>query len=346
MQAQLEAIVDAVHSKIASLTTRSEFEAFKSTVSGPKGSLTLVAKGMGKVPKEERPVLGKLINEAKQKVEACWAEALVRIEENELRGQLGAAVDPTLPSPDLPHTAKHPLTQIREEINAVFRKIGFTVAEGSELETEWFCFDALNTPEDHPARDAQDTLFMPESVQSANVGKHASERYILRTHTSTVQVRTLLKENPPVRIIAPGRVFRRDTVDATHSANFHQLEGLYVNRRVTVQDLKAVLDYFVRAVFGKGAKTRLRPSFFPFTEPSFEMDVMSPNLGKLSNEWIEVMGCGMVDPQVLQNVNLDPEEWSGYAFGMGIERIAMIVHGIDDIRHFYSSDVRFLRQFR
>ena len=345
MKDMLESILTEVRTGVAKLTTRAEFEAFKATISGPNGSLTQAAKGMRSIPKEERPAAGKLINETKQAVEAIWAETLVSLQTNEMRARLGGKIDPSLPSPDRLRGAAHPLTQIRQEMSAIFRKIGFTIAEGPEIETEWYCFDALNTPADHPARDVQDTLFMPADCAVSNVARRADERYILRTHTSTVQVRTLLKERPPVRIIAPGRVFRRDTVDATHSANFHQLEGLFIDRAVTVKDLRSVLDYFVRSMFGKGAKTRLRPSFFPFTEPSFEMDFMSPHLGKLSNQWMEIMGCGMVDPNVLRHVDLDPEQWSGYAFGMGIERIAMIVHGVDDIRHFYTSDLRFLQQF-
>ena len=238
-----------------------------------------------------------------------------------------------------------PLTNVRRRVVSIFRKIGFTVAEATEVETEWFCFDALNTPDDHPARDEQDTLFFPPNSTWANITQKAKEAHVLRTHTSSVQIRTLFKEKPPLRIIAPGRCFRRDTVDATHSANFHQTEGLYVDKNVTVKDLKAVLDYFLKELFGDKLETRLRPSFFPFTEPSFEVDLKAPNLGKLSNKWIEIMGCGMVDPEVLKLVNLDPEEWSGFAFGLGIERVAMILHGIDDIRHFYQNDQRFLSQF-
>lgn len=228
---------------------------------------------------------------------------------------------------------------------SIFRKIGFTVAEATEVETEWFCFDALNTPEDHPARDEQDTLFLSPDTKWSNVGRKKEEAYLLRTHTSSVQIRSLLREKPPLRIIAPGRCFRRDTVDATHSANFHQTEGLYVDHNVTLKDLKGVLDFFLRELFGNQVETRLRPSFFPFTEPSFEVDLRAPNIGKLSDQWIEIMGCGMVDPKVLGLVELDSEEWTGFAFGIGIERVAMILHGIDDIRHFYNNDFRFLSQF-
>ncbi len=345
MKEELAAIVLEVESTAPGIARRADFEAFKATISGPNGKLTAVMKGMKNVPKEDKPAMGQLINQAKQQVEAYYAETLERIEATELAAKLGPAIDPTLPSPDIGPGSLHPLTQTRRRMEEAFRKVGFTVAEGPEVETEWFCFDALNTPEDHPARDAQDTLFMPADAAIENVSKRGDERYILRSHTSTVQIRTMLKEKPPLRIISPGRVFRRDTTDATHSANFHQMEGLYVDKNVTIVDLKAILDYFVAEIFGKGSEVRLRPSFFPFTEPSFELDMKTPNLGKLSNQWIELGGCGMVDPNVFKSVGYDPQEWSGYAFGMGIERIAMIVHGIDDIRYFYQNDLRFLQQF-
>ena len=345
MKEQLAAIVTEVEGAVPGIARRADFETFKATISGPNGKLTAVMKGMKDVPKEDKPAMGQLINQAKQQVEALYVATLERIEAAELAAKLGPAIDPTLPSPDIGPGSLHPLTQTRRRMEEAFRKVGFTVAEGPEVETEWFCFDALNTPEDHPARDAQDTLFLPESAAIQNVSKKGDERYILRSHTSTVQIRTMLKEKPPLRIISPGRVFRRDTTDATHSANFHQMEGLYVDKHVTIVDLKAILDYFVAEIFGKGSEVRLRPSFFPFTEPSFELDMKTPNLGKLSNQWIELGGCGMVDPNVFKSVGYDPQEWSGYAFGMGIERIAMIVHGIDDIRYFYQNDLRFLQQF-
>ncbi|MGE9293181.1 MAG: phenylalanine--tRNA ligase subunit alpha [Puniceicoccales bacterium] len=345
MKEQLAAIVTEVESAVPALEKRAAFEAFKATISGPNGKLTAAMKGMKDVPKEDKPAMGKLLNATKQQIEAFYAQALERIEAVETAEKLGPPIDPTLPCPDTASGSLHPLTQTRRLMEQAFRKVGFTVAEGPELETEWYCFDALNTPEDHPARDAQDTLFLPEAADVDNVSKHGDERYLMRSHTSTVQIRTMMKEEPPLRIISPGRVFRRDTTDATHSANFHQMEGLYVDKNVTVVDLKAILDYFVAEIFGKGSTVRLRPSFFPFTEPSFELDMKTPNLGKLSNQWIELGGCGMVDPNVFKSVGYDPEQWSGYAFGMGIERIAMIVHGIDDIRYFYQNDLRFLSQF-
>ncbi|MBP3358580.1 MAG: phenylalanine--tRNA ligase subunit alpha, partial [Opitutales bacterium] len=253
--------------------------------------------------------------------------------------------DISMPNIDIQRGTIHPLTLTIRKICDIFKRAGFTVAEATNLETEWFCFDALNTPADHPARDAQDTLFMPRNTVATNVPKHADELYLLRSHTSSVQIRAMLKEGAPIRILAPGRAFRRDTVDATHSANFHQIEGLYVDKNVRLTDLKGALDYLFKNLFGASAKTRLRPSFFPFTEPSFEVDFMSADLGKLSNKWIEILGCGMVDPNVIRNVGLDPEVYTGYAFGLGVERIAMLMHSIDDIRHFYANDTRFLKQF-
>lgn len=290
--------------------------------------------------------MGKLLNEYKSAVEAEYAATLTRLEQAELAARLGPAVDPSLPTQVALRGSLHPLTRARRRIEEIFAKVGFTVAEGPEVETEWFCFDALNTPDDHPARDAQDTLLIPRGVSYGNISARGQERYLLRSHTSSVQIRTMLAEEPPLRIIAPGRVFRRDTVDATHSANFHQVEGLYVDRKVSITDLKALLDYFIKEVLGDSkVETRLRPSFFPFTEPSFEMDIRSENLGRLSGKWIEIMGCGMVDPKVFEAAGYDPNEWQGFAFGMGIERVTMIAHGIDDIRHFYQNDLRFLRQF-
>lgn len=345
MQEQLTAIVAGVRDNAPNIQTRAEFEAFKATISGPNGTLTDMMKRMGQVPKEDKPAMGKYINQAKNSVTAAFDEVIARLEAAELAAKLGPAIDPTLPCPDLDRGTLHPISQVREEMVELFRRIGFSVAEATEVETEHYCFDALNIPSDHPARDMQDSYYLPDDLKVNNVAKHADEKYLLRTHTSTVQIRSMLKQQPPIRIVAPGRCFRRDTPDATHSANFHQIEGLYVDKDVTLLDLKATLDHFVKTIFGPKAKTRLRPSFFPFTEPSFEMDFFSPDLGKLSNKWLEIMGCGMVDPEVFKAVGIDPEVYTGYAFGMGIERIAMILQGVDDIRYYYQNDVRFLKQF-
>ena len=345
MEDTLKSILEQAQAGVDGVSTRAQLEAFKAGLLGSKGSFTVVLKGISDLPVEQRPAAGKLVNKVKQQIEALLDEARERIEEAEAAAQLGLPVDPTLPSPDDGPGSCHLLTQVCEEICTIFHKAGFVVAEGTEVETEYYCFDALNTPPDHPARDLQDTYYLPSDVRCGNISKKRQERYILRTHTSSVQIRTMLRQSPPLSIISPGRCFRRDTADATHSANFHQVEGLFVDRHVTVKDLRAILDYFVQQLFGKGTQTRLRPSFFPFTEPSFEMDFKSPNLGKLSDRWIEVMGCGMVDPVVFEEVGYDPEQWTGYAFGLGIERVAMILYGIDDIRHFYQNDLRFLQQF-
>ncbi len=345
MEKKLQAILTEAKSSESSIQSMPALDQFKAGIVGSKGSMTEIMKGMKALPKEEKPEFGKKINLVKKELETLFAKVRERLEESDLAKKLGPPVDPTLPSPNLSGGGLHPLTQIREEMVATLNKIGFSVVEGTEAETEWFCFDALNTPEDHPARDEQDTLFFNEDTVFSNVTKKEEERYLLRTHTSSVQIRTMLDRKPPIRVIAPGRVFRRDTVDATHSANFHQFEGLYVDEAVTVRDLKALLDYLLKSLFGDKVKTRLRPSFFPFTEPSYEVDLISPNLGKLSNQWIEVMGCGMVDPKVFESVGYEGSEISGLAFGIGIERIAMLRHGVDDIRHFYQNDLRFLNQF-
>ncbi|MEY3773302.1 MAG: hypothetical protein RLZZ129_82 [Verrucomicrobiota bacterium] len=346
MQDTLNAMVAKASAELALIGARPGFEAAKARYVGPNGELTAVMKQMGSVPKEQRPAAGRLINEAKAALQQLLDAALGRIEAAELQAQLGPAIDPTLPSPDAGPGTFHPLTLVREEMCRILRKVGFTVADGPEVETEFYCFDALCTPADHPARDAQDTFYLPESARFANVSKKTpGEKYLLRTHTSSVQIRTMLKGAPPIRIVSPGRVYRRDTTDATHSANFHQLECLYVDKGVTVRDLKALLDYIFESLLGKDTKTRFRPHYFGYTEPSFEVDLSARHLPKVNKEWIEIGGCGMVDPAVFSAVGYDPEVWSGYAFGMGLERLAMLLYGVDDIRYFYQNDLRFLKQF-
>ena len=346
MENKINEILNKAESLLPSAKTKTEVAEISAAITGPNGELTALMKTIPTLEKSQRPVVGKLVNLAKSKIEPLIAEAYKRIESAEMARGLGDMPDITLSPCVAPRGTLHPLTLTIRKICDIFKRAGFTVADASDLETEWFCFDALNTPADHPARDAQDTLFMPRDAKVGNVSKHADELYLLRSHTSSVQIRAMLKEGAPIRIMAPGRAFRRDTVDATHSANFHQIECLCIDKDVKLTDLKAILDYLFKNLFGKSAKTRLRPSFFPFTEPSFEVDFMSSDIGRLSNKWIEIMGCGMVDPNVLKNVGLDPEIYSGYAFGLGVERVAMLMHSIDDIRHFYTNDTRFLRQFR
>jgi phenylalanyl-tRNA synthetase alpha chain len=346
MQDQLSVLLAQAAAELPTLKTRPEFEAAKARYVGPHGALTALMKQMGTLPKEQKPVVGKLINETKGQLQAQFDAALSCIETAEIATQLGPAVDVTLPSPDVPPGTRHPLTLVRDELCSILRKAGFVIADGPEVETEYYCFDALNTPADHPARDAQDTFYLPDKARFGNVAKkNPREKYLLRTHTSSVQIRTMLTGKPPIRIVAPGRVYRRDTVDATHSANFHQIEGLYVDKGVTVRDLKALLDYIFASLLGNDTKVRFRPHYFGYTEPSFEVDLSAKHLPKVNKEWVEICGCGMVDPLVFEGVGYDADVWSGYAFGIGLERLAMMLYGIDDIRYFYQNDLRFLRQF-
>ncbi|MGA0407174.1 MAG: phenylalanine--tRNA ligase subunit alpha [Limisphaerales bacterium] len=299
---------------------------------GVNGLFTALLKQMGSLPKEDRPEAGKQINLAKKKLESILAE---RKEELELNAAMpNEAADFSLPGRSPSLGKRHPLTQVTHDIVRSFRKIGFAVADGPEIEDEYHCFDALNTPADHPARDSQDTFYLK-----------TKERPLLRTHTSSVQIRVMEEQAPPIRIIVPGRVYRRDTADAPHNPTFHQIEGLYVDKGVTLGDMKGTVEFVFRELLGKDVKLRFRPHYFSYTEPSLEIDFSSSLTRKMGKEWLEIAGCGMVHPKVFQAVGYDPDQWSGWAFGFGIERIAMIRYGIGDIRLFYENDLRFLRQF-
>jgi len=299
---------------------------------GANGKFTGLLKQMGSLPREERPAAGKILNQAKLELEAALA---ARRAELELRAAAPAEpMDFSLPGRRRRLGRLHPLTQVTEDIVRSFRKIGFAVADGPEIEDEYHCFDALNTPSDHPARDSQDTFYLNDR-----------QRLLLRTHTSSVQIRVMKNQPPPVRIIVPGRVYRRDNADATHNPTFHQIEGLYVDRGVTVGDLKGTVEFVFRELMGEDVKIRFRPHYFSYTEPSFEIDFSNSLVRKMGKDWLEIAGCGMVHPQVFENVGYDSELWTGWAFGFGIERIAMLRYGINDIRLFYENDLRFLHQF-
>jgi len=308
---------------------------------GSHGKFTALMKRLAMLPKEEKPTAGKAINQAKAELEAALAD---RRAELELKAALPKEpTDFTLPGRRRALGRLHPLTQVTEEIVRAFRKIGFAVADGPEVEDEYHCFDSLNTPADHPARDTQDTFYLQADANSKP--ETTNRKLLLRTHTSSVQIRVMEKQQPPIRIIAPGRVYRRDNADATHNPTFHQIEGLYVDRGVTVGDLKGTVEFVFRELMGPETKIRFRPHYFSYTEPSFEIDFSSSLVKKMGKDWLEIAGCGMVHPQVFENVGYDPEVWTGWAFGFGIERIAMMRYGIHDIRLFYENDLRFLKQF-
>jgi phenylalanyl-tRNA synthetase alpha chain len=325
-------------------------EKTKGTWIGPNGRFTALMKQLGKLSKEEKPAAGKQINAAKVELEAALA---ARRGELELQAALPQEpTDFTLPGRRRALGKLHPLTQVTDDIVRAFRKIGFAVADGPEIEDEYHCFDALNTPADHPARDAQDTFYIGTnpSPGSATLSPSDGERdgvrgKLLRTHTSSVQIRAMEKQQPPVRIIVPGRVYRRDNADATHNPTFNQIEGLYVDKNVTVGDLKGTVEFVFRELMGSDVKIRFRPHYFSYTEPSYEIDFTNALVKKMGKEWLEIAGCGMVHPQVFENVGYDSKVWTGWAFGFGIERIAMLRYGINDIRLFYENDARFLKQF-
>ncbi|MBS4786374.1 MAG: phenylalanine--tRNA ligase subunit alpha [Clostridiales bacterium] len=306
---------------------------------GKKGELTAILKQMGSLSAEERPVIGQLANEVRAHIEESIASTGASLKEKMLEKRLETEkLDVTLPGKKAVIGHQHPLNIVLDEIKEIFLGMGFNVVQGPEVELDYYNFEALNLPKDHPARDTQDTFYINENV-------------LLRTQTSPVQVRTMEQQKPPIRIIAPGRVYRSDEVDATHSPMFHQIEGLVVDKGITMADLKGTLEVFVKRLYGEDSQVRFRPHHFPFTEPSAELDVMcfhchgeGCRLCK-GEGWIEILGCGMVHPWVLENCGIDPEEYSGFAFGMGLERIVMRRYNIDDLRLLYDNDVRFLEQF-
>lgn len=337
MREELTALREEALRDIAAAVDGSSFERVRIAYTGRAGRLTQIGEKMRHVPKEDRPEIGKLLHEVRQVV----TEALEK-RTSELRAIAEvaelSAIDPTLPGVAAVAGNMHPLQQLQKRVIEIFRRMGFALAEGPDIETEWHCFDALNTPPDHPARNEQDTFYLPDG-------------HLLRTHTSTVQIRTMETQVPPVRIIAPGAAYRRDEVDATHLAQFTQMEGLYVDEDVTLGDLKGTLEFFFRELFGPDTKVRFRPHFFPFTEPSYELDVRAAALGG-GERWLELAGCGMVDPAVFERVSerrgddaYDPQRVRGFAFGFGLERLAMILFGVPDIRMFVENDQRFLAQF-
>lgn len=323
----------------ADVRESSELEALRVRFLGKKGELTAILKQMGKLSAEERPVIGALANEVRASIEDKIAAAAAALRERQMQEQIAQeTLDVTMPGKRRPIGTQHPLSLVLDEIQDIFIGMGFSVAEGPEVELDYYNFEALNIPKNHPARDTQDTFYITENV-------------LLRSQTSPVQIRVMEKQKPPIRIIAPGRVYRSDAIDATHSPLFHQIEGLVVDKGITMADLKGTLVTFAKTLYGQDAVLRFRPHHFQFTEPSCEMDTMcfachgeGCRLCK-GEGWIELLGAGMVHPKVLQNGGVDPEEYSGFAFGMGLERLVMRRYGIDDMRLFYENDLRFLNQF-
>ncbi len=337
LEQQLHSTRAEAEAAIAGCAELPALDQLKAKYLGPHGRLTGILGQLGSLPKDQRPVIGKLANEVKNALTAAIASKREELEAK--TASAGPPIDPTLPGRRHVLGHLHPLTQIFERTVDIFRRMGFAVEDGPEIETEWHCFDALNTPADHPARDIQDTLYV-ELPPHPQFG-----RYLLRTHTSPVQIRTMLRQQPPIRIIAPGRVFRRDNPDATHSPTFHQIEGLYVDTNVSVADLKGTVEFFFRQLLDPETRVRFRPHFFPYTEPSFEIDLSTPHFRARGKEWIEIAGCGMVDPNVFKAVGYPDDAYTGWAFGFGIERLAMVMWSIPDIRLFTENDVRFLGQF-
>ena len=321
------------------LASDDDVEALRIKYLGKKGELTALLRGMGSVSPEERPKIGQMVNELREYLEAAIDKKKAELSEKMLEAKLASqTLDVTVPGKQIPVGRRHPLAQTEKTMRDVFVGLGFTVAEGPEVEYDYYNFEALNLPKNHPARDTQDTFYITDNI-------------LLRSQTSPVQVRVMENKKPPIRIISPGRVYRADPADASHSPIFHQLEGLCVDKGITMSDLKGVLELFAKRMFGENTRVRFRPHHFPFTEPSAEVDVSCFVCGGKGcrlckgEGWIEILGAGMVHPFVLSNCDIDPEVYSGFAFGVGIERVAMIMLGIDDMRLLYENDERFLSQF-
>jgi phenylalanyl-tRNA synthetase alpha chain len=339
MKDKLEQIKQKALESIEKAAVSENLENIRVSVLGKKGELTSILKQMGSLSPEERPKMGALANQIRNQIETELNQKIAKIKEKEQELALKAEkLDVTMPVHTYNLGNLHPITKVLNELTSIFVGMGFTVVEGPEVEKDYYNFEALNIGKDHPARDTQDTFYITDNI-------------LLRTQTSPVQIRTMEKQKPPIRIIAPGRVYRSDAVDATHSPIFHQVEGLVVDKNITMSNLKGTLEIFAKRLYGEDAKVRFRPHHFPFTEPSAEMDIMCFECqGKgcslcKGEGWIEILGCGMVHPKVLEICNIDPEEYSGFAFGIGLERIVMRRFGINDLRLFYENDLRFLNQF-
>jgi phenylalanyl-tRNA synthetase alpha chain len=335
---QADQIMASAGAKIAQVTSNSALDEVRVEVLGKKGALTQLLRSMGSLSAADRPIVGKRVNQVRDAVEQLLNEKSQSLQQKALEGQLAAErIDVTLPGTGVTRGTLHPITLVLDDIKRIFTGMGYEVVEGPEIEVDYYNFEALNVPKHHPARDMQDTFYILDDL-------------LLRTQTSPVQARTMEKRQPPVRIISPGKVYRVDS-DNTHSPMFHQVEGLLVDEHVTLGDLKGTLAAFVREMYGKERGVRFRPSYFPFTEPSAEMDISCFVCGGEGcrfckyEGWIEILGCGMVHPRVLEMVNYDSEKYTGFAFGMGIERVALLRYGIDDIRLLFDSDVRLLSQF-
>lgn len=339
MQEQLNQIKEAALAELHAAQDSATIENIRVKFLGKKGELTTILRSMGGLSKEERPVMGKLANEVRAEIEAKLEEVLTEIKNKEKNEKLAnEVIDISMPGTKNLVGKRHPLELTLDSMKEIFISMGFTIEEGPEVEKDYYNFEALNIPKNHPARSEQDTFYINDNV-------------VLRTQTSPVQARVMEKQQPPIKMISPGKVFRSDAVDATHSPIFYQMEGLVIDKNVTFADLKGTLELFAKKMFGDKVKTKFRPHHFPFTEPSAEMDATcfvcnGEGCRVCKGEgWIEILGCGMVHPDVLRNCGIDPEEYSGFAFGFGVDRMVMLKYGIDDIRLLYESDMRFLNQF-